>query len=100
MSIEDRWYINRVSAPDSVMSNKSVYGRWVIELEYKDLTKLWHSLKKKIEEGELGPVEMVCPPKLNKSDQKEKPVFMIYTACENKESVGAAVAFVVKTDMR
>ena len=100
MSIQDRWYINRVFAPDFLMSNKTVYGRWVIELEYEDLTDLWHNLKEEIEDGKLGPVEMVCPPKLNEYDQKEKPVFMIYTACENKESVGVAVAFVVKTDMR
>ena len=100
LSIEDRWYNNHVVAPDSIMSNKTVYGRWVIELEYKDLTDLWHNLKEEIEDGKLGPVEMVCPPKLNKSDQKEKPVFMIYTACENKESVGVAVAFVVEKDMR
>ena len=98
--IKDTWHLNYVSAPKSIMSTASVYGRWVIAPFWEDLTSLWHFLKKDIEEGLLGPVEMVCPPKLNRRDKKEEPVFLVYTARENKESVGLTLAMHVERDIR
>ena len=99
-NIKDEWHINHVTAPEAIMSSSSVYGRWVIEELYINLTGLWHTLKEIIEEGVLGPVEMVCPPKKNRKDPKENPVFFVYTACENKERVGLLLATVVEKDIR
>ena len=98
--IKDIWHLNCVSAPKSIMSTASAYGRWVIAPFWEDLTSLWHFLKKDIEEGLLGPVEMVCPPKLNYHDKNEEPVFLVYTARENKESVGLTLAVLVERDIR
>ena len=98
--IKDKWHINHVAAPEPIMSSSTVYGRWVIEELYINLTRLWDCLKEIIEEGELGPVEMVCPPKRNRRDPNESPVFFVYTACDNKERVGLLLATIVEKDIR
>ena len=99
-NIKDQWHVNHVTAPEAIMSSSSVYGRWVIEELYIRLTGLWHCLKELIEEGELGPVEMVCPSKRNRKDPNENPVFFVYTACDNKERVGLLLATIVEKDIR
>ena len=98
--IKDEWHVNHVTAPEEIMSVSTVYGRWVIEELYINLTGLWHGLKEMIEKGDLGPVEMVCPPKLNRKNPNENPVFLVYTARDNKERVGITLAVIVEKDIR
>lgn len=98
-TFKDVWHLNHVTAPETTMLSSRVYGRWVIEESYINLTGLWYCLKELIEEGELGPVEMVCPPKMKKNDPNENPVFLVYTACENKERVGLTLAVIVEKDL-
>ena len=96
----DQWHLNIVTAPTSIMSTGEVYGKWVLTPEYFELTGLWHTLKKKIQSGELGPTEMVCPPKVNRRDPTEDIVFILYTAYENKELVGVTLATLLGKDIR
>ena len=97
--IKDEWRINCVAAPESIMSTDVLcYGRWVI-VPKRNLTELWHLLKDMIKSGELGAVEMVCPPKINFKNQNEEPVFHLYTGRKNKEFVGLTVANIVGKDM-
>lgn len=95
--IKDVWHLNCVTAPKSIMNSYTIYGRWVIVTESDwELTGLWHALRKVIEKGKWGPVEMFCPPKVNRKDPKEEIVFFLYTACDNKEFVGRSLAFLEK----
>ena len=46
--MEDKWHLNVVKCPE-MSKSEDAYGRWIIELEYQDLTDLWYILKRKIE---------------------------------------------------
>ena len=99
--VRDIWHINCITSPASTVCETTAYGRWVISPKsWKNLTSLWHFLKEIIEEGILGPVEMVCPPKLKWWDKYEEAVFLVYTARKNKERVGFTLAMLVETDIK
>ena len=48
----DIWHLNIVTCP-GLLHTESDYGRWILTLECKDLTKLWHILKEKMMQGNL-----------------------------------------------
>ena len=97
--VVDEWRLNVATAPESIMSIDEVYGRWVVTPEFDNLTGLWHFLKRAIESGKLGPVEMVCPPKMNRLDPTEDIVFLIYTAYKNKEFIGVTLTTILGKDI-
>ena len=98
-NVVDEWRLNVATAPKSMLSISDVYGRWVVTPEFDKLTDLWHVLKAMIESGELGPVEMVCPPKMKRFDPTEDIVFLIYTAYKNKEFVGVSLTTILSEDI-
>ena len=76
------------------------YGHWVIvtEPDKWDLMGLWHELKKQIENHEIeGPVKMVSP--MPEEGRNQRPVFVVYTARENKEDVGRKLVSIVQKDI-
>ena len=95
--IRDEWHLNYVTAPERMMSRNFDYGRWVLTLKsHAKLSRIWHNFKRWIERGYMGPVEMVCPPKINWNDVNEEPVFLVYTARKNREYVGRTLSTIVK----
>lgn len=97
---EDMWHLNIVEAPES-LNLGIVQGKWVLSLEYKELTRLWHVLKRRIEsEGEsFGVIKMVCPPKHVLKCPTEMPEFHLYTSMENRKSVGLKLIKLVKRNI-
>ena len=97
---EDIWKLNVVIAPEPLGSLYD-HGRWVLPLERKELTGLWHSLMKEIVSVKLtesyGVIKMVCPPKQSRSDT---PVFHCYTSNQHRRSVGINLINLTKKDIR
>ena len=97
--IRDEWRLNYVTAPEPIMSKNFDCGRWVLTLKpHAELTVIWQILKGEIEGGHMGPVEMVCPPKINWKDANEEPVFLVYTARNNREYVGCTLSMFVESN--
>ena len=97
---EDIWHLNVVEAPKT-LNLGAVHGRWVLFLEYEDLTRLWHFLKKQIEseKSNFGVIRMVCPSKRVRNSPTEKPEFHLYTNEESKRLVGLQMIRIVKSDI-
>lgn len=97
---EDKWHLNEVRAPKPICFQK-IHGWWRLQLEYEDLTRLWHLLKCIIESEEknFGIIKMICPPKRDRKSRIEKPVFLVYTNCDNKHSVGEKLKKIIKEDV-
>ena len=99
---KDIWHLNVVKAPLPFrLTNREIFGWWIVELENEDLTDYWHLLKEKIEcETEnFGTAKMVCPPKRNPSSSEEKAVFRLYVSREWKDSVGFYLINLIKKDI-
>ena len=96
---EDIWHVNEVVNPES-FSLDSDYGRWILTLEYKELSKLWQNFKDKIHGGSMQALKMVCPPKRSRFSQEEKPVFHVYTTKEEMKSIGAILISVVRRNIK
>ncbi len=97
--IRDEWHLNYVTAPELMMSTNFDYGRWVLTLKScAQLTAIWHTLKGGIEGGHWGPVEMVCPPKIDWRDANEEPAFLVYTARNNREYIGRTISMLVESN--
>ena len=96
----DDWHLNVVEAPKS-LNLGAVHGRWVLVLEYEELTRLWHSLKAKIEseEDNFGVIRMVCPAKRERRSPTEMPEFHFYTSEERRKSVGLKLIKIVEDDI-
>ena len=86
---QDLWHLNVVDAPEP-FATRSIYGRWVLPLEYEEMTGLWHYLKKLIEseEDNFGVIKMVCPPKRNYQSATEVPVIHVYTSDADMQGDG------------
>ena len=97
---QDLWHLNVVNAPKP-FATQSVYGRWVLHLKYKELTELWHHLKKLIEseEDNFGAIKMVCPPKRNHQSATEVPVIHVYTSDADREMVGTKLINHIERDI-
>ena len=97
---EDMWHVNVVNAPEP-FSSEEVHGRWILSLDYDELTGLWHFLKDKIESKEknFGAIRMLCPPKLNYKSSREKPVFLIFTSKKDKDVAGKYLIKIVEDDI-
>ena len=97
---EDIWHLNIVlaSEPFSSMEN---HGRWILCLEYEELTELWHYLKDIIEckEKNFGITKMICPPKRDRKSPTEKPLFHVYTSRKDSKLVGEKLIKIVKRDI-
>ena len=98
---QDLWHLNVVNAPKP-FATRSIYGRWVLPLKYKEMTGLWHYLKKLIEseEGNFGAIKMVCPPKRNRQSATEVPVIHVYTSNADRETVGTKLVNLIERDIR
>ena len=97
---EDVWHLNVVIAPEPFGSVED-HGRWILYLEYKELTELWHYLKEIIEcrERNFGIIKMVCPPKRIRRSSTEKPVFLVYTSGKDSKPVGKKLINLIKRDI-
>ena len=97
--MKDKWHLNVVKCP-KLSKSVVAYGRWIIELEYQDLTALWHILKKNIESDKenIGALLMVCPKKRNKYST-ERPVFHVYTNKEKMRNVGLGLVNVIQCNV-
>ncbi len=96
---EDIWHVNEVVNSD-IKEVSADYGRWILTLEYTELTHLWHVLKRKVLNGEIKAWKMVCPPKRRKSSPYEKPVFHVYTSQENERNVGSDLILEVRRNIK
>ena len=98
---EDIWHLNIVNAPESLHSEQ-VHGKWILYMEYQELTGLWHLLKEKIEskEEKFQALKMECPPKHDFTSRTEKPRFFIFTSKKEKNSVGKYLIEQVKRDIQ
>ena len=97
---EDIWHLNVVECPELSKSEVD-HGRWILTLEYSELTYMWHLFKKiiELEKEKFGALKMVCPPKRNRYSSTEMPVFHFYTNKEKMKSVGLKIINVVKQDI-
>ena len=97
---EDIWYLNVFEAPKE-FAQTEIFERWIVEVENKDLTELWHILKGKIEckTENFGVAEMECLPKRNRRSAEEKAVFQLYVGKEWKDSVGYKLIDLLETDI-
>ena len=96
---DDIWHLNVVTAPEPFHSVE-VHGRWILMLEYVELTALWHHLKKIIESKDnFGIITMVCPPKLDRRSKDEVPVFHIYTGTKQHRFVGEQLLKIIQRDI-
>ena len=97
---KDIWHLNVVTAPEPLAS-QCVHGRWVLPLDYQELTELWHTLKKVIlsKKDNYGIIEMVCPPKHDRSSATEVPVFHIYTSDKARKLVGIKLINIIMEDI-
>ena len=96
---EDIWRINEVISP-TITTLGPDYGRWILTLEYKELTRFWYLLKRKIEEGQIKAKKMVCPSKRRRSSRDEKPIFHVYTDEEHIKAVGSLLILEVCHDIK
>ena len=98
---QDEWHINVARAPEPLLSNRKVDGYWILRLENKELSKLWHHLKSFVESQDknFGILEMVCPSKQSTNSPEEKPVFLAYTNKEDYRSVGEELMKIVRQDI-
>ena len=93
----DKWHLNVVDCP-GFTPDSSDYGRWILTLEYLELTSLWQFLKTKIEveKEKFGILRMVCPPKRR---YKSQPKFHIYTKKECVDVVGFRLIKLLEHDI-
>ena len=99
--MKDEWYINVARAPEPLLSNQKVDGYWILRLDTKELTKLWHHLTSFVESQDknFGILEMVCPSKQSRNSPEEKPVFLAYTSKEDYRSVGKELMNILRQDI-
>ena len=95
---EDIWRINE-EVNLKLAKPGADYGRWILTLEYQELSGLWHEFKWKIRDGNMRALRMVCPPKIKRSSKDEKPVFHVYTTEEDMKSVGGILILEVCRDI-
>ena len=97
---EDIWHCNVVTAPEPFCSEE-VHGRWILYLEFLELTELWHYLKDMIEhkESRFGAIRMVCPPKRERKSPTELPEFHLYTSEKWYKAVGRKLIKLVEKDI-
>lgn len=95
---EDIWLLNIVRAPEP---GEEVAGRWLLYLEYEELTELWHYLKGVIEsdDSNFGISKMVCRPKVVRSSPAERPLIQVYTTKKTSKSVGIRLIELVERDI-
>lgn len=92
-SNDDLWQQNVVRAP--LFHSQDVYGKWIVSSFDSAVTKHWHLLKGKVESGELGVTQMVCPARAKKEDP---PVIEVYTTREEEDDVGEQIDEILGAD--
>lgn len=99
---EDIWHLNVVRAPPTdPSSSEEITGRWLLYLEYEELTELWHFLKEIMESGyrNFGIRKMVCKPKVVHSSSTERPLFHVYTNSKASKAVGKRLIELLERDI-
>ena len=96
----DTWYLNVVIAPEPFGSMEAS-GRWILKLENRETTGMWHIIKDRIESGNkaYGIIKMECPPKLDRKSRTEKPTFYVYASRDDHKSVGMNLIELFKRDL-
>ena len=86
---KDNWHLNIAKSPDASKWKKDTFGYWCAEVENEHLTAFWHTMKDKVEPGDLGPVWMECPPK--KRSRETAAVVLLRTVRHNVQTVGSCL---------
>ena len=96
----DMWHLNVVIAPEPFGSMEAS-GRWILKLENRETTSMWHIIKDRIESGNKAYdiIKMECPRKLARESRTEKPTFYVYTSRDDHKSVGMNLIELVKRDL-
>ena len=83
-------------------SKEPVYGKWVLVSNYDinssiNVTKMWHRLKAKIEEGrEIAAIRMECP---TPQPHKAPPEIHVYTGASLFHAIGNNIIRMVQHDI-
>ena len=99
---EDTWHVNKVENPNTSEMGLE-YGKWVLFLNYYELTSIWHMLKRKILCGKMRALKMVCPPKRKHYPQSQvdrRPQFHVHTTEEQMKEVGGILISVVRRTIK
>ena len=97
---EDIWHLNVVTALEPFCSEE-VHGKWILYLDFLELSELWHQLKTDIEqkESKFGAIKMICPQKREPKSSTEPPEFHVYTSVNWYKAVGRKLIKLVKRDI-
>lgn len=92
----DRWKINIVNGLP-----EQVHGKWILTSNYDaksdmNITKLWHTLKHRVEGGKIPAIMMECPPSKEKGSP---PQIHVITSKENMTKVGERLIYLVRKDI-
>ena len=93
----DKWKIHIVTGT----SKEPDYGKWVLVSNYDinsdiNVTKMWHRLKAKIEEGEIPAIRMECP---TPRPPKAPPEIHVYTGASPFHAIGNSIIRMVQHDI-
>ena len=96
-SSKDRWNINVVNGA-SQYESKEIYGKWTISSNFVktskfNISKSWHTLKPKIEVGDIPAVKMVC------SSRTRVPKIHVFTSEDNMDVVGKKIIYWLQDDI-
>ena len=99
----DRWKINVVIGSWQYASER-VNGKWIVKSNDDkkspvNITKLWHTLKQKVEIGEIPTIKMECPPSHQHPTNNDSPEIIVFTSNDNMTDVGKKIISVVKYDI-
>ena len=95
----DRWKINIVNDCQPHAS-ESTHGKWIVVSNYEpesavNISALWHTLKPRVEEGEIPAIRMECP----RQERGEKPEIHVFTSDTKMTEVGKKIISLMKKDL-
>ena len=87
--LSDQWKINVVTGASQYASAK-IHGKWIVPSNFDkaskyNISKLWHTMKLKIEGGDIPAVKMVCP------GPRRVSKVHVFTSEENVDVVGRSI---------
>ncbi len=93
----DKWKLHIVQGIQQHASDH-VHGKWIVESNYDpesdiNMTKLWHTLKPRVEVGEIPAIRMECP------GPKQSKEIHILTADAKMTQVGKKIIPLLKSDI-
>lgn len=95
----DKWKIHTVTG-NAEYAGDVIYGKWILVSNYIEesdvnITKLWHTLRKKVKSGDLPAVKMECPSQAD-CYFGDKPEIHVFTSEVNRDGVNYQLRSIVK----